>query len=140
MTSKHKVYQIDDFTDYDCLGNNQRQISFIVFKKDHLDNPGLLEKIITAIGLDTEKDIAIFQLQDNDKRVILNDLNKHSQTKHFFLFGQESNHVSIQRTLQIHRPIVTENYILHPTYPLRALAEDVNKKKDLWTYLKKIFK
>ena len=140
MAAKNTLYQIDEKSSTLLHGLNKRQIAFIVLENHYESNKDLLHKIIGAVGLDLENDILIVQMQNDKGRIILNELYRKSPTKHFFIFGLSIAQLSLQSEILIHHPRVTEKFVVHYTHSLLELANDLDKKKQLWAYLKKIFK
>lgn len=140
MADKITVYQIDEKSSVAINGENNRNISFIVSKNEYESNQDLLYKIIQAVGLNLEKDISIIQLENAKGRIVLNELNRQSTSKHFFVFGLSKKQLGLQSDLHYHHPRVTENFVIHLSYSLDELASNTLKKKELWAYLKKIFK
>lgn len=140
MTNKNTIFQIDELSKFECNGGNSRKIGFVVFQDQYKEQSELLHKIIGAVGLDLDKDIAIFQVVNSEGRIILNELNTYSAFKHVFIFGFTGLQVSLQSDYQPLHPLITEKFVVHPCFSLLELALETDKKKLLWTYLKKIFK
>lgn len=140
MTDNNTLYQIDEKSNVIQHGKNKRKIGFIVLQEQYEIHQDLLHKIIGAVGLDLEQDVLIIQLENSRGRIVLNELYRKSETKHYFIFGLSQNQLSLQSDLTLHHPKVSENFILHHSFSLDELATDQAKKKILWGYLKKIFK
>ena len=133
-------YQIDDVSPYKSSGKNKRKITFIVHQTDYAAHNELIEKIIGAVGLDLENDILMCKIEGDKVRIMPSSIAKESPTDHFFTFGFDQHELYMQTDLILHQPFVSENYILHASFALEELANDVGKKKTLWGYLKQIFK
>lgn len=140
MHEKSTLYQIHEKSELVFHGQNKRNIGFIVLEEEYKIHQELLHKIISAVGLDLDQDVLICQLKNPKGRIVLNELYRNSETKHYFIFGLNTYQLSLQSDIQLHSPKLTENYVLHLSYSLIELAEDQQKKKNLWAYLKKIFK
>ena len=140
MTEINTIFQIDELSEFECHGKNARKIGFVVFKDQYIEHGDLLHKIIGAVGLNVENDVAIFQVEKSDGRVVLNELNNHSAFQHIFIFGFAGSQVSLQSDYHPLHPLITERFVIHPCYSLIELAKETDKKKLLWAYLKKIFK
>jgi len=140
MSKNTTIFQIDELSSFKLLGDNKRKIGFVVFQDQYAVNGELLHKIISAVGLDTAKDVAIFQIETDKGRVILNQLHSHSAFDHLFIFGFSKSQVSLQSDYLPLHPLITERFVIHPCFSLTELASETDKKKLLWTYLKKIFK
>ena len=140
MSKNNTIFQIDELSKFVCEGENSRKIGFVVFQDQYSHHADLLHKIIGAVGLDLANDVAIFQVESSFGRIILNELNAHSAFDHLFVFGFSSSQVSLQSDYFPLHPLITERFVIHPCYSLEELANETDKKKLLWTYLKKIFK
>ena len=140
MEEKTTLYKIHERSETTQHGLNERKIGFIVHKSHYQAHKELLHKIISAVGLDVEKDVLIVELENNKGRIIFKELNRKSSCKHYFVFGLESSQLSLQTDMVLHYPKITEDFIIHLSYSLEELANDLEKKKALWAYLKKIFK
>ncbi len=137
---KTSLYKIDEKSNTKTHGENKRQIAFIVLKEHYEDHHELLHKIIAAVGLNVNTDIRIIEMLDSSGRLTLNELYRESISKHFFVFGLNQSQLGIQSEIQPHQPKVSENYVLHLSYGLDQLSSNQELKKQLWGYLKKIFK
>jgi len=140
MEEKTALYEILGKSPLTEHGLNKRNIGFIVFEEHYKSHKELLHKIISAVGLDVENDVSIIELKTQNARVVLNELYRKSPCKHYFFFGLDVHQLSLQSDLKPHYPMVTENFVIHLSHSLEELATDVEKKKQLWAYLKKIFK
>ncbi len=140
MNPNKHFYRIDDYSELSLYGKNKRSISLIVLEQDYNLHKELLEKIMGSVQLDMEEDLSLCVISDKNKRVQLKDHEILAKSKHLFLFGIESKTLSCQFEFHNYRPIITEEFIIHPLDLLQDLSSDINKKKILWSYLKKIFK
>jgi len=140
MPENTTIFQIDELSQFQLHGINKRKIAFVVFQNQYAEQAALLHKIIGAVGLDLEQDVAIFQVASDKGRVILNELHSQSAFKHVFIFGFSKHQVSLQSDYHPLHPLITERFVIHPCFSLIELAVETDKKKLLWTYLKKIFK
>lgn len=140
MEENIPIYKILEKSETTSHGENKRKIGFIVLKPHYEQHQDLLHKIITAVGLDVKSDVNIIELNDKNGRIILNELYRKSETKHFFIFGLTEGQIGVQTDMHMHYPKVTENFVIHISHSLDELANNVEKKKELWAYLKKIFK
>lgn len=140
MNLNKQFYQIDDYSELSVSGKNKRKISLIVLQEDYNSNRELLEKIMGAVQLNIEEDLGLCLISNPENRVQIKDHEILAKSKHLFLFGIKSKTLSLQFDLRPYQAVVTEQFIIHPMDCLKDLQADVNKKKILWSYLKKIFK
>lgn len=140
MNPNKHFYRIDDYSEVSISGKNKRRISLIVLEQDYNSNRELLEKIMGSVQLSIEEDLGLCLISDENKRVQIKDHETLAKSKHLFLFGIRPQTLSLQFDLRPYQPVVSEEFIIHPLDPLVELQSDVNKKKILWSYLKKIFK
>ena len=139
ILNKH-FYRIDDYSKLVVSGENKREIALIVLQEDYNKHQELLEKIMGSVKLDMAKDLGLGLIAEADKRIQIQDYPNLASSKHLFLFGLGAETLSLQFNLKAYHPVRTEMYILHPLDSLKDLSSDVNKKKILWGYLKKVFK
>ncbi len=140
MIENNTIFQIHELSKFRSTGENLRKIGFIVFEEQYKEQSELLHKIIGAVGLDLEKDVAIFVVEASSGRIVLNELNAHSPSEHLFVFGFSKFQVSLQSDYHPLHPLITEKFVIHPCFSLTELVTETDKKKLLWSYLKKIFK
>ncbi len=140
MEGNRHIYKILEKSDISSHGENKRKIGFIVLQAHYAQHQDLLHKIISAVGLDVKSDVMIIELKDQNGRIVLNELYRNSETKHFFIFGLSESQIGVQTEMHLHHPKVSENFVIHISHSLEELANNVDKKKELWAYLQKIFK
>jgi len=131
MSVNTTIFQIDELSQFKFQGNNKRKIGFVVYQDQYAEQAELLHKIIGAVGLDIENDVAIFQVESAKGRVILNELYSASQFDHLFIFGFSKFQVSLQSEYHPLHPLITEKFVIHPCYSLIELASEMDKNL-LW--------
>lgn len=107
---------------------------------DHIDvdkNKLLLDKIVSSIGLEWDLNIKLISLK-TDEGIVM-DINniKHSQTQ-FLIFGISAEQLNIQYYPIVHHPLNFNRSIIHCSYSLNELKENINYKKALWNYFKTV--
>jgi len=109
----------------------------VLYVQDLEENRTLLEKILTAIKLDIDKDVTIIPIKENESINISKVIN--GATKKVLSFGLGPKKLGLNASFAANYLYPTESFFVMLTYGLGKLELDKEKKKALWMALQGAF-
>lgn len=133
-----------DFAYYDIpdqaaqvADTSNRSILVVLKEEDYNAQETLLLKILSAVGVDADKDVLFVKLKDGDYGPISH--YDHPALNKVIAFGLKPTELGYNASFKGYRFYKTESYSLLLSHSLVALADSQEKKKALWEALQKAF-